>query len=546
MTPKTKHSIAKAGSVLVLGQGKDKRGFITSLVARTIDLESRLVFAGPVRFTKKTQIHIEKTILPLIDTILDALGLEQSSIEISAENHSVASGLDTGIDISGFSADLAVFMAMLGAILGLEIPPDCAFTGHVASISGILSEVHSLDIKIKCARSHQQTKRLFCPRVSFDTLVVDQQHQNFQATVSGNGLEIVQVRHLGELISRVVTQEQVILSALAHGYFDRNGGMSGPDDVCHFLLNQLEQRFYRYIADNLWEGKPVAKILNRFADFYIERQTYPEGFGAKLFTALSSVPGFLRHQVLKNTLVTRDRAQKLQALAKDSDFEDAALLCDCLRGKHLQEEPVHDNSPTISGRRDVTGEFNLFIATLSQRSFAEKWGRDIDQARSSFPLLVGTINRCREFIDIVESFYIHLVSCVTRTTINPHQSLFLKQESLILLEETFNREGGFDQAFAIARDGTFNGLRGVLDRMTDQYKQKRYEIFVTDSFTRALKQRDFQQRLEFIQDAVLHLRSFLSPECQNWAPERFGHQIDLIITAYIQSIDRFSEITATF
>jgi len=546
MIPNAKHSIAKAGSILVLGQGKDKRGFITSIVARTIDSEDRLVFTGPVRFAKKTQVHIEQIILPIIDTILDTLSLEQGGFEISAENHSVASGLDTGIDISGFSADLAVFMATLGAILGLEMPSDCVFTGHVASISGILSEIHSLDIKIKCARSHQQTKRLFCPKVSFDTLLVDQQCQNFQATASDSDLEIVQVRHLGELISRVITEEQAILSALTHGYFYRNREMSGPDEVCHFLRNQLEQRFYRHIESNLWEGKPVANILNRFADFHIERKTYPEGFGAQLFTALSSVPGFLRPQVLNNILMARDRAQKLQALAKDSDFEDAALLYDCLRSRHLHKEPVHDNSQTVSGQRNQAGEFNLFVTTLSQRSFAEKWGRDIDQARSSFPLPVGTINQCREFIDIVESFYIHLVSCVTRTTINSHQSLFLKQESLIMLEETFKREGGFDQAFAIARDGTSNGLRGILDCMTDQYKRKRYEIFVTDSFTRALKKRDFQKRMEFIQGAVLHLRSFLPPECQNWPPERFGHQIDLIITAYIQSIDRFSEITATF
>ena len=159
---------------------------------------------------------------------------------------------------------------------------------------------------------------------------------------------------------------------------------------------------------------------------------------------------------------------------------------------------------------------------------------------------VHTINQCQELIDIVDSFYIHLVSCVTRTTVNPHLFQSLKQESLILVEETFKREGGFDQAFAMARDGTSNGLRGVLDRMTDQYKQHRYETFVADSFTRALKQRDFQKRLEFTRAAVLHLRSFLPPECQDWPPESFAPKIDLIVTAYIQSVDRFSEICATF
>jgi len=196
MTRKAKCAIAKAGSVLVLGQGEGKRGFITSIACRTIDSEDRLVFVGPVRFAKKTQIHIRQIILPVIDTILDALGVEQSSFELCAENHAAASGLETGIDISGFSADLPVFMAMLGAVLGLEIPPDCVFTGHIAGVSGILTEVHSLDIKITCARSHSQTKRLFCPNVSFDTLSVDQQVRNFQVATSGSGLEIVQVRHI--------------------------------------------------------------------------------------------------------------------------------------------------------------------------------------------------------------------------------------------------------------------------------------------------------------------------------------------------------------
>ena len=50
MTAKKKHSIAEAGSVLVLGRDENRRGFITSIVARTTDSGERLVFAGPVRF----------------------------------------------------------------------------------------------------------------------------------------------------------------------------------------------------------------------------------------------------------------------------------------------------------------------------------------------------------------------------------------------------------------------------------------------------------------------------------------------------------------
>jgi len=549
MKDTVKQHTARAGSVLVFGSDKAKRGFITSIVVRSIDPGKRLVFTGPVSFEAKTQNHVEQVILPIVDDITDSLGLEKCGFEISAENLSAASALDTGIDIGGFSADVSVLMAMLAACLGIELPRDCVFTGHIASVSGNITEVSSLDIKAKCARSQKQIRKFVCPAVSFETLSVDQQVTNFHTVVSDGSLEIIEVKNVSEVFSRVISEKQVITSALQNGYYHRDRIDSGDNNILSFLIDDLEERFYRYLEQVLLNGdaKSASQILNRFADSYIRRKVYPKDFGSQLFTILCSVPTFLLPQIFKATPMTRDRILRLQSYAKEKDFEDVALMLDCVRGKLARlQQPTTEKATTEHPQDSNARDFDLFVQTLSRKSFADKWGKDIDHGRASFKLPVTVVSNCQEFISIVEALYIHLVSNLTRTIVNPQQSVLLKQEALILLEDAFRREGGFDQAFAMARDGTHNGLRGVLDQMTDRYKERRYEVFVTDGFTRALKQRDFGKRLEFIKAAVLRLKPFLPSQCHNWPPERFATHIEYIIKAYIQSVDQFAEITARF
>ena len=64
---------------------------------------------------------MENIILPIIDRIIYTLDLDRMNFEISAVNLGAASARDVGIDVSGFSADLPIILAMLSSPLQIPV-----------------------------------------------------------------------------------------------------------------------------------------------------------------------------------------------------------------------------------------------------------------------------------------------------------------------------------------------------------------------------------------------------------------------------------------
>ncbi|MBM3748233.1 MAG: hypothetical protein FJW34_20815 [Acidobacteria bacterium] len=107
-------------------------------------LPEGVAFTGPVRFSEDTQKHARATVLPLVHRICRLLGLAPGGFEISAVNLAAASQLDVGLEISGFSADLPLFLAMLSARLRVPVPQEVMCTGHIASQDGDVRMVQNL------------------------------------------------------------------------------------------------------------------------------------------------------------------------------------------------------------------------------------------------------------------------------------------------------------------------------------------------------------------------------------------------------------------
>ena len=156
----TTETIGRAKSVLVFQPSGT--AFVTSILAHTLDSASRgrLRFTGDVRFSEGARRHIRRTVLTVADRVFDAMGLSRRRFEISAVNIGAASALDLGAQISGFSADLAVWLAMLSCGLKLPLADDFVATGHLASCQGDIGPVRALSAKVR-AVVEDQTVQLF-------------------------------------------------------------------------------------------------------------------------------------------------------------------------------------------------------------------------------------------------------------------------------------------------------------------------------------------------------------------------------------------------
>ena len=159
---KEKQAIGRAKTVLVYGQGDREKAMVSAIVVRTkplTDGEARLHFTGNVDFSNPVKDHIQETILPVVDRVIDGMELLPKKFLISAVNLGVASSLDLGMHISGFSADISIFLGMLSAGLQIPLTDDIVTTGHIASVAGDISAVKAIPAKIEAVKAEGSVTR---------------------------------------------------------------------------------------------------------------------------------------------------------------------------------------------------------------------------------------------------------------------------------------------------------------------------------------------------------------------------------------------------
>ncbi len=152
----------RAKAALVFGKGQSAVSVITTVMAQALEKKTgeRLCFSGPVSLNEKTLGHVRSVILPLADRLVAYLDLPRSNYEISIANISAASLYDKGVALSGYSADLPIFLAIISAALGIPVETNVVSTGHIASLDGDIRMVKELPAKISAQPAKHSPKQV--------------------------------------------------------------------------------------------------------------------------------------------------------------------------------------------------------------------------------------------------------------------------------------------------------------------------------------------------------------------------------------------------
>jgi len=141
--------VGRVRTVLVLDGGNPVAVPAAVIATRRTSTVQRLRQVGPGRFDPKTIRHIRSVVLPVADRILAPLQPDDKyGYNLSILNLEAASAWDTNVEISGFSMDMSVLLAILSVSLGLNMPEDTVVSGHIASIDGDMGVVCHLSEKV--------------------------------------------------------------------------------------------------------------------------------------------------------------------------------------------------------------------------------------------------------------------------------------------------------------------------------------------------------------------------------------------------------------
>jgi hypothetical protein len=549
----------RAGTVLCWGEGEAVRAVTSAVVvsARIWASGPRLQYVGPVVFDDSASAHFDTVLVPIVDRVLTALGLAPHAFEISVANVGAAATMDTGVKVTGFSADVAVLVAMLFACLRIEVPADVAFTGHVASSDGDIRQVRDLPAKVRAVIAAGCFQKLVHPRADDDSLATlaptaaTEVHQALLAARREIGT--IGVRDLAEALDALITDETAVTASLRTGFFGRSGdansasGQAVARIVSHLAANSTD-RFLSVLKAQLLSGRQAAarELLAAWAQHHCERGTYPTGSGRALLGAASSVPRAVRRLTIAAPLLDPVVYLTLTRLAQAADIGDLQLLyratvtptaADLVAGAAAQPGP--DGTPEEN--RTAADLLAVVLIEISAETFTAQIGTHLDSARASFTMAQPTTGTRAELLDTISAFYAHLLPFRWPQTTPPLPEA-VGPEALALLCRAFPGEDGLAEAFAEATDGGRGGLRWVLDRFVDVLKRDEYEKHVARVLAEAVDPLDWAGRVQLASAFLARCGSELPDDLRGEPPERYARRLKDLLRAWCRSGEQIRTI----
>jgi len=555
------HMIGMTKIALVSGQGDNSKAFISAIVIREVDLQNneQLRFAGTVEFSESVRRHIRRTILPIVDHILKKLELSRKGFEISAVNLGAASALDVGVTISGLSGDTAVFIAMLSQALQIPVSGEFVTTGHIASPAGDISAVKGIPAKAEAAKNDRTIKHLIYGDLEKDeslkVLSPNQRNRSIDAIMAvSDSVRTKAVSGVGELIREIFTEADIVLASLKKGFFGistmKDSSHDPISDTIKFLVDNNEKRFWnalqRYFSTG--EHEKAKELLQAFAQFFVSKQRYPKGLGARLHQLICSLPPAVRKLKIVFPVLDTGSCLTLGQLAGNVDYQDVLTLLDAAHGKNMAShvETCPDSKPLVAGTSDSDCVvFDTVVSQIKAQALAQQVGIPIDSARGSYILRSSTVETYEEFVDVIEAYFIHMQRYISSSTDKVEDMTRARTEAIALLQRTFRDKGGDLVAFAGAIDGTKGGMRTVLDALTEQYKGEKKEAYIELVFCDAIEALGWDERVRCIRGLVKRAGHCFPEEFKNKPPERFARNYKSIFRIYVKSLDNIDQFLRT-
>jgi len=546
-------AIGRAKTVLVFDSEK---AVISQIVARKMEQQAdgeRLHLRGGVKFSDSVTEHIENMILPIIDSITDTLDLTRKNFEISAANLGAASVLDVSITVSGLSADVPIFIAMLSEALQISVSNDFVATGHIASVEGEISAVKGIPAKVEAAMNDGSIECFICPDLEKDeslkALSPIQRNLSIDAIMAAReSIHTRAVSDIGQLSRQVFTAESIVLASLREGFFRVSmilDKFNNPcQDVVSFLTYNNQKRFwdildYHFLSGHCGKGR---ELLRSFTQFYIRRKEYPRDFGARLFQLIRSVPPALRKLKIAFPILDQGLCNDLITSAGNNDYDDISLLFDAVRGRNIANSSPINIQPEIKVSDSESMVFDTIVSMINEQALAEKFGI-IDSARACFVLEQPKFETFQEFLDVLETFIIHLQRYIGSSFEIPNTDA-PRNKAVELLKNTFNNKGGDKAAFVQARNGTQGGIRFILDMITEQCKAEKQDAYIDRVLKDVIPDMTLDERVKCIQAIMKKIGPFLPEDIKNQPLKRFARNDDTlrtIILTYVRCRDKFNQ-----
>jgi len=547
----------RANTVLIFSHGDDAKAVISSVNVQVCDTasEKRIRVTGSAKFSPKTVKHIVDVILPITDHIISVLNLPKKSFKLFATNLEASAIMDIGYIVSGYSADLAIFLAILSAYLQIPISDHIVATGHIASGQGDIRMVSGIPEKAAAAMDnsiHTFIHPAFDQDNSLHHLSPQAKQRIEDALIKAKRkIKTTAVQNIDDLVRAVFKDKQIVLASLRHGYYDvsfcSNTDATAGNNIAMFFSHENEKRFWSVLECHLRSSqeKKAKDLLQAFCLFHFQREMYPKRFGQKLKDLVQSLPPEIKRLKIEFPLISSKKIIDLSQYAREADHDDVRLLFIAANtGNHPYKLKNDIKADQMNYNNNDAGEnrnLQVILREIDSDNLTHNINTPIDTARASYIMDSVQVANFNDFHDIIISYYTHLMRHTTKISAPISQNA-IGPEAFALLERAFSQKGGFKAAQAEAETANMGGLRFILDAMTEQFKQEHQIKYVEHILKSVLDPMDWKGKVNLMRSLLHRLRSYLPAEITSQPAERFAGHYEDVVKAFVQSTDQVKTI----
>lgn len=548
-------AVGRAKTVLVFGAGTKPVAVVSEIVVRISGETSRILFRGPVHFETRALDHLNATILPIVDRITNQLGIPASNYEVSVVNIGAAASLDRGIEISGFSSDLPMLLALLSTSLQIGLRQDLISTGHVASMDGDLAPVKGIPIKLEAALAAPAVNGFVFPDLERDRSLRVLTPIEYQSAMDSllrhkGDIKILPVGDVSDALGIFMTDPSIVLGSLQTGFY---GLKSPPADVegpigksVAWLVEGNEKRFWDVLDHTLVHHRvdTAHLLLKTYVDFFLKNGCYPSRFGEHLFRLVLSLPPSTRTIDDLFPLISSELCIRLTQCARTPDMEDVRKLYKALFGEGLSGQSdaldvaVEPESPEHKREMDL---LEKLLIDLSKETLSRRIGQPIDRARASYATDAITVKNGFEFNDAITAFYGHMFRHIGSPEGEINRSA-LTSDAIELVKAAFANKGGYNGALSEGKNGINGGMRLVFDTMTEHLKREKTLRHAEMVYKVSVDALDEDAKVRLMAAFMKRIGPRLPPDLREKSPEQLGFHWEQVIHAYSDSLDKVSEL----
>lgn len=538
-------AIGKTKTAIVSQAAGETVAIITEIFAQTTpgDAKTRLEFRGPVKLDDKAFNHIEGVILPIVDQIVQSLELPIQNFLISISNIGAAATTGKGIKISGFSADLPMFLAMLSASLQAALRQDIIATGHIASLAGDVAPVLDIPLKIAAAVASGDITEFLFPEIEKDrsvTLLMPQaEFTKAKKSIYQNKgrIKLTAVEDIHDAIKAFLPEESIVTAALIQGFFDAASDFKDFSNPVNrsvmFISEDNENRFWDATRDFLLrhEAAKAKSIIKNFIDFHLGRKRYPQYFGEQLYRLSMSLPLLARRLDGLFPIVPIDQCIALSHYAKQTDHNDVQTLYKLTSPDEFAKKMDNalEDGPSPTSGPDHEGQLlRKILFELSDTSLTQKIGNPLDDARAAYTMQSVRVKDASEFNQALTGFYIHIL----RHTQSPEGHVSrdaAAAEAINRIENTFRSMGGYDAAVAEAKTGTKGGLYYIFNMMVEHEKMVQKEKYQVMVLKEAIDSFDWESKVSLSVHIKKQYGRYFPDTFRAMEPEQLAHHLEEVI-----------------